>query len=409
MALRYGRSYWLETLPRSRRPDYPRQRGPLETDVAIVGGGLAGCATAYAFAAAGVKVVLVEADRIGTGGTAAASGLALQEPGVDFRDVERQYGLRAARRIFQLVHRSALDLYATLRRLHVECGLERRDLARVALGHEDERQLHREWKARKAAGLQTAWLSARQVQSRLGLDRYGALQTHDHARIDPYRACLGFARAAVRRDAFVFEHSPARQVRFGRKSAEVRTERGVITASAVVVATERATELFRPLRRHFKAFHRYHAVTAPLSAPIRRTLGPATAVVTDTAAPPRWVHWLRDGRVMCAGADQPEVPARAREKACVQRTGQLMYELSTLYPAISGVLPDYGWDGAYSRTADGLPYLGPHRNYPRHLFALGCGAGGPALAFLASRVLLRRYQGEPAKGDDLFDFSRART
>jgi len=92
----------------------------------------------------------------------------------------------------------------------------------------------------------------------------------------------------------------------------------------------------------------------------------------------------------------------------VQRTGQLMYELSTLYPAVSGVMPEYGWDGAYGRTADGLPYLGPHRNYPRHLFALGCGLGGPAQAFLASRVLLRHYLGEPAKGDGFFDFSRAR-
>ena len=108
-------------------------------------------------------------------------------------------------------------------------------------------------------------------------------------------------------------------------------------------------------------------------------------------------------------SDQPEAPQRAREKALVQRTGQLMYELSTLYPAISGVMPAYSWDSAYGRTADGLPYLGPHRNYPHHLFALGCGLGGPALAFLASRVPVRHYVGETVKGDEFFDFSRARS
>jgi glycine/D-amino acid oxidase-like deaminating enzyme len=86
-----------------------------------------------------------------------------------------------------------------------------------------------------------------------------------------------------------------------------------------------------------------------------------------------------------------------------------MYELSTLYPAISGVMPDYGWENAYGRTADGLPYLGPHRNYPRHLFALGCGLAGPALAFLGSRILLRHYLGQPSRGDEFFDFSRARS
>ena len=52
---KYGRSPWIDRFPKSRIPSYPRFRGPLDVDVAIVGGGLTGCATAYAFAAAGVK------------------------------------------------------------------------------------------------------------------------------------------------------------------------------------------------------------------------------------------------------------------------------------------------------------------------------------------------------------------
>ena len=56
-------------------------------------------------------------------------------------------------------------------------------------------------------------------------------------------------------------------------------------------------------------------------------------------------------------------------------------------PAISGLQPEYGWDGSYGETADGIMYIGAHRNYPRHLFGLG----GDSLsgAFLAARVLAR--------------------
>jgi glycine/D-amino acid oxidase-like deaminating enzyme len=408
MKLRYGISYWVDTFPKSRQPQYPRERGPVTTDVAIVGGGLAACATAYAFAAAGVKVALFEAERIGTGSTGSASGLVLQDPGVPYRDVEQLYGVRTARQIFQATHRSALDLAATLRRLRIQCGLNPCDLALVAVTPEDEKRLRREWKDRKAAGLDAAFLNARQIRTRLKLDHYGALLTRQHARLDPYRACVGLARAAAARKAQLFEHSPVRRVRFGRKSVELKTERGIVTAGTVVVATERATDLFRPLRRHFKTLHRYHVVTPALPAAVRRELGPEAIAICDTAEPPHWLQWLRDGRVIFSGADQPEVPRRAREKTLVQRTGQLMYELSTFYPAISGVMPEHAWDSAYGRTADGLPYLGPHRNYPHHLFAMGCGLGGPALAFLASRLLVRRYRGEPAKGDEFFDFSRAR-
>lgn len=409
MKLRYGVSSWPDNFPKSRQPEYPRQRGPLTTDVAIVGGGLAGCASAYAFAAAGVDVALFEAERIGTGSTAAANGLVLQEPGVEYQQVEQLYGARTARRIFQTVHRSALDLATTVRRLRIDCGLDGGELAQIALTPDDEQRLRREWHMRKAAGLEAAFLNAREVRARLKLEGYGALHTRDHARLDPYRACLGFGRAAAVRDARLFEHSPVRRIRFGRRTVQLRTERGIVTARAVVVATERATDLFRPLKRHFRPFNRYHVVTPPLPVAVRRELGPETVAISDTATPPHWIQWHRDGRIMCSGGDQGEVAPRTRKKALVQRTGQLMYELSTLYPAISGVMPEYGWDSAYGRTADGLPYLGPHRNYPHHLFALGCGLGGPALAFLASRVLVRHYLGEAAKGDKFFDFSRARS
>ena len=60
----YGTSFWLDRFPSSRRPSYPRHRGHLETDVAIVGGGAIGCATAYVLAAAGIRVALFEEGRI---------------------------------------------------------------------------------------------------------------------------------------------------------------------------------------------------------------------------------------------------------------------------------------------------------------------------------------------------------
>ena len=41
----------------------------MEIEAVIVGGGLTGCATAYAFAVAGVKAMLLEAGHIGRGNT----------------------------------------------------------------------------------------------------------------------------------------------------------------------------------------------------------------------------------------------------------------------------------------------------------------------------------------------------
>ena len=131
---------------------------------------------------------------------------------------------------------------------------------------------------------------------------------------------------------------------------------------------------------------------------------PPDLILRDTASPDHWLHWVGN-RVLFSGADQASVPERARERALLQRTGQLMYELSVMRPAISGVMPEYAWDVEYSRTIDGVPYFGPHRNYPHHYFAFGGGPGGLGLSFAAARIILRHYQGAPDKGDEPFSFT----
>jgi glycine/D-amino acid oxidase-like deaminating enzyme len=110
--------------------------------------------------------------------------------------------------------------------------------------------------------------------------------------------------------------------------------------------------------------------------------------------------------LLVTGADSAAVPARQQEKTLVQRTGQLMYELSTLYPDISGILPEYGWDTPYALTAEGFPYIGPHRNFPHHLFAFGDASHSVTAGYLASRIFLRHYLDEPDAADAAFAFTR---
>ena len=115
---------------------------------------------------------------------------------------------------------------------------------------------------------------------------------------------------------------------------------------------------------------------------------------------------MDDEHLLISGADAENVRSYQRDKTIVQRTGQLMYELSTLYPDISGIMPEYGWECSYAQTADGLPYIGPHRNYPHHLFAFGDSSHSVTGAYLASRLLLRHHLGEMDRADEVFGFNR---
>ena len=67
--------------------------------------------------------------------------------------------------------------------------------------------------------------------------------------------------------------------------------------------------------------------------------------------------------------------------------------------------PAYGWECAYTATVSGLPIIGPHRNYPFHLFASSERLSLTA-AYLASRVLLRLHLDEGQPADGVFGFAR---
>ena len=405
MRTRYGVSPWLDTFPSKRRPDYPRLRGEHTADVVIVGGGLTGCATAYACAAAGMRPFVVEADRVGWGSAGRSAGMLLADPGVAFKDIVKAHGLRAARRVFEGYRKASLDAAATLRRLNIRCDLTPVDDVLVAV-REGEKDLRRERDARDDAGLDAKWMTGESARKSLGLAAVGAFKTGPGFTLDPYRACLGLASAAKSRGATFFERSAVKKVRVGRKQVDIVLDGGVVHADTVIVTTGVATAEFKPLRRHFTTRETYLVLTEPLPASMRKGLGADGLTIRDTASPRHRLRKTKDGRLLIAGGDRDEAPLRQREAIRIQRTGQLMYELLMMYPAISGLQPEYGWEMAYGETADGLMYIGPHRNYPRHLFALGSSGDTLAGAFLAARVLARAAADDVDKADEVFGWTR---
>jgi glycine/D-amino acid oxidase-like deaminating enzyme len=267
------------------------------------------------------------------------------------------------------------------------------------------RLLRREYQARRAAGLEQRWIAQTAARSEAALPSGGAIKSTAFT-IDPYRACLGLAAAATARKARIFEGSAVTRVRDRGKAVEVVTDGGTLRAEMVVVATAARLPDLRALRRHLRPMHGYAVVTDRLAASVKRELGARASAIQDCAQPSHTVRWLEDDRVLVTGADQPAVPFRSQPQVLVQRTGQLMYELSMLYPAISGTMPAWSWHQEHDQTADGLPYIGPHRNFPRHFFALGGASHGAGIAWLAGRLALRAAAGTVEKNDDIFGFSR---
>jgi hypothetical protein len=162
----------------------------------------------------------------------------------------------------------------------------------------------------------------------------------------------------------------------------------------VVVATGYPTDDFKPLRRRFSRSDGYVVLTGELPAVVRREMTSPELILRDTASPDHWMHWIGN-RVLFAGADQPSVADRARERALIQRTGQLMYELSVMRPGdFRAHALKYSWDvGIFAYHRRRAVLTARTGNYPHHYFAFSGGSGGLGLSFAAARIILRHCQG----------------
>ena len=403
-ALRRGKTVWLANVPKSQR--YPTLRGHLETDVAIIGGGMSGAMIAEAFTAAGANVIVVEAARVGHGSTAASTALLLQEPDWDLESLSRKYGLRRARRIWQLSRDASRDFIDTIRRLKIDCELRELDSIYYTLDADRATQLQRELRRRQAAKLGGTWMTPRNLERLTGIRGGGAIRTRGNAQLNPLAACIGLLRAASDNGARIFERSTINRILKRDDGVRLYSKSGRIDARQVVIATGYATRYFRPLAGRFKLRHTYVLASNPATARQRRRIGLGDVMLWDTERPYHYVRWTDDHQLLMGGADHPVKPGANRKKQFADGTSALRDYFYTLYPALADVGIATAWEGLFAMTPDSLPYIGPHRRYPGHTFALGYGGNGMTFAALAARILVEQWQGIAGRDHELFAFGR---
>ena len=400
----YGHSYWeTKSKPKSRGA----LKGNLTADVVVIGGGFTGCAAAYTLSQAGLDVVLVEANRLASGSTERSIGSVLPVPDSSLVTVQKTAGKREARVAFTELRRSAADLASTLKRLGVRCDFAALPLIVNAPFTNDASLLQKEAAARKAIKLDAAWLTPAVARQTLVTETQGAMRLHDAGVLNPVKAALGFADAARAKGARIFEQATVRKTTFTRKDATVVLPGGKITTRGVVVATGAPGPVFHQLDRHVRSARGYVVVTEPLTAAMQKLVGARASLYTEATDSPRFLRWLPGNRALFAGLMGPEVPAAQRAVVVKQRANQLMYEFSLRYPDISGLPPAFGWDLPIITTVDGLPWIGPHRNYPFHFFSVAFGWHGEAFGWLAARAAARFFTDQAAKDDAVFGFVRA--
>ena len=225
-----GTSVWLDS---SERTDYPPLDGGTEVDTAIVGGGIAGLATAFELLEAGQSVAIVERGRIVEGTTGYTSAKLTSQHGLVYDHLLEHFGEREARQ-YARANEAAIDaVESTVEEYDVDCDFERTPAYTYTESADEVGRIRDEVEAARRLGLPAAYVES----VPLPFDVAGAVRFDDQARFHPRNYLLALARRIDEREgSHVFERTRATEVAGGRRP-QVSTDRGTVLADDVVVAT----------------------------------------------------------------------------------------------------------------------------------------------------------------------------
>ena len=192
----------------------PLGLGPLaghhRADVAIVGGGIAGCSAALHAAEAGARVVLVEANEIGWGASSRNAGHLPAATKHDPDEVIARYGAAAGQRLIDAAEQGPAVLGELIARHGIDCDYSVPGIIMAAHTEKALRAHEKRVDYWQARGRPVELLDRRQAADMIGSDYYlGAAIDRRGGRINPLAYVRGLARAAIKASAVLHEGTRA--------------------------------------------------------------------------------------------------------------------------------------------------------------------------------------------------------
>lgn len=210
-------SIWLET---AHLPRFEPLAGNLNTNVLVIGGGIAGLLCAYQLTQAGVDCVLVEANRICGGTTQGTTAKITAQHGLVYHKLIQKFGVKQAR-LYLEANLAALEQYRTVCRT-IDCDFVDEDAFAYSIGNRSKLEQELSALARLGFGAELV------TDLPLPFSVAGAVRFPRQARFHPLKFAAGIAK-----DLRIFENTKVLELAPGKAV----TNRGTIRAKKTIIAT----------------------------------------------------------------------------------------------------------------------------------------------------------------------------
>ena len=343
----------------------PALTDSIETEAAVIGGGMAGVLIAYFLQKAGLRTVILEADRIGSGQTGRTTAKITSQHGPIYNGLIHSFGMEQAGRYARMQQQAVTAFERLVASENIACDFERLPAYLYTADPAGVDALRREAASAARLGIDAAFTD----HTDLPLPVKGAVRFENQAQFHPLRFLNALASSLT-----IYENTRVQKVEGG----DLRTNGGRVRAKYVVFACH--YPFLNLPGYYFMRMHQTRSYVLALEG-AQKLDGVYLGVDRDG------LSMRNSGDLLLLGGGGH----RTGENSAGGKYEKLRKQAEALWPQSREVAR---WSAQDCMTLDGLPYIGPYsQSEPRWYVATGFAKWGMTNSMAAALVLRDQITG----------------
>jgi glycine/D-amino acid oxidase-like deaminating enzyme/nitrite reductase/ring-hydroxylating ferredoxin subunit len=389
-------SVWMDTGPLVEKAPLTES---VQADVCIVGAGISGMTTAYLLSKEAKRVIVLDDGPIGGGMTGRTTAHLVNALDDRYFELERLHGEDGARLAAES-HTAAIDrIESIVKAEQIDCEFERLDGYLFVPPNDAKQILDDELEACLKAGLKLEKVERAPIEN---YDTGPALRFPNQGQFHPLKYLAGLAKAIQRNGGRIYTNTHVRKIEGGDRATVETSGGAVVTADAVVVATNSPVN-------DLVAIHTKQAAYQTYVIGARVPKGSVTkALYWDTPDPYHYLRLETVGKganaydVLIVGGEDHKT---GQEDDANRRFGILERWTRQRFPMIESI--EYRWSGEVLEPIDGLAFIGRNPlDEPNVFIATGDSGNGMTHGTIAGILITDLIMGRENEWAELYEPAR---
>ncbi|ENH97282.1 putative oxidoreductase ordL [Gracilibacillus halophilus YIM-C55.5] len=369
--------------------EFPKLNEDKKTDVTIIGGGITGITTAFLLSQQGVRVVLIDRNRVANGTTGHTTAKVTAQHGMIYDEFIQHFGTEYARLYYESQKEAMRQIESIIESLQIDCQYEKQDAILYTNDEKQQKKLEKELTAYQQLDIKGNEVS----ELPFHIPASFALKMSNQAQFHPILYVKGMIDELARNDIEIYEQTEAVDIENSDHTIVRTNTQHTIVCDYVVQAS------------HFP-FYEGEAFYSARMYPSRSYL----AAFSSKEMYPGGMY---------LSIDQPKKTLRTvthngKELWIVggenHKTGQYKKQTSPyqlLQQFAENYLPvgnwEYQWSAQDYTTLDKMPYIGRlNKNRPEILIATGFRKWGMTNSTVAADLLSKMILDKESRYIDLY-------